>query len=156
MPQKPRNGGAYLIQNKATGKQLGLPNSSMLGVFKDQHIVSRDQGAVWEIEFVSVTDSQYCFRLKTLGPFPWSNVEDSDSDFGSLGSNRDHHVFAGRPSDGEFEIWRPELRAESFFVLVNRATGLALDGTNGNIYAERPNFGDFQQWGFYAAPPDAF
>ena len=156
MPEEPKNGGTYLIQNKASGKQLGLPDSSIVGIFKEQYIVPRDEGAVWEIEFVSVKDHLYCVRFKTVGPFPWSNSEDPDSDFGSLGSDPDRHVYARRPSDGELEIWRPEPKSDGYFALVNRATGLALDGTNREIHTTNPNSSDFQQWAFFTAPPDAF
>jgi hypothetical protein len=155
MPEEPRNGGTYLIQNKATGTQLGLPDRSMLGVFKEHYIVPRDQGAVWEIEFVTIADCSYCFRFKTVGPFPWSNLDDPDSDFGSLTSDLERHVYARRPSNGEFEIWQPEPGAGSYFSFVNRATGLALDETNGEIHTRSPNFHDFQQWGFFRADPNA-
>jgi 2-polyprenyl-6-methoxyphenol hydroxylase-like FAD-dependent oxidoreductase len=49
-----------------------------------------------------------------------------------------------------------EPRADGYFALVNRATGLALDGTNRNIHTKSLNLGDFQRWGFVAAPSDAF
>jgi hypothetical protein len=156
MPDAPRNGGTYLIQNKATGKQLALPNSSIFGVFKEQHIVPHDRGAVWELEFVKVADSLHCYRFRTTGPFPWSDLEDPDSDFGRLGSDAERRVYAHRLNDGEFQIWQLEPLTEGYFLLVNRATGLALDETNGDIYTNSPNFGDFQYWGFFRAPPDVF
>jgi hypothetical protein len=98
MPDAPKNGGTYVIQNKATGKQLGLTNSSMVGVFKEQHIVPRDREAVWELEFVKVADSLHCYRSRTTGPFPWSDLADPDSDFGRLGSDAERRVYAQLPA----------------------------------------------------------
>jgi hypothetical protein len=156
VPDAPRNRGIYVIQNKATGKQLGLPNSSIVGVFKEQHIVPRDRGAVWELEFVTVADSLHCYRFRTAGPFPWSDLEDPDSDFGRLDSDPERQVYAHRPNDTESQIWQPEPLADGSFLLFNRATRLALDGTNGDIYTNSPNFNDSQHWGFFTAPPDVF
>lgn len=156
MPDAPRNGGIYLIQNKATGKQLGLPCSSVGGVFKQQHIVPRDQGAVWELEVVSIAGSAHCYRFKTTGPFPWSDYKDPDSDFARLESNRECQVFAHELNDDKFQIWQPEPIADGYFALINHATGLALHGTKSDICTTDPNFLDSQHWAFFKAPPDAF
>jgi hypothetical protein len=156
MPDAPKNGGIYLIQNKVTGKQLGLPGSSVGGVFKQHHIIPRDQGAVWELEVVSVAGFAHCYRFKTTGPFPWFDYKDPDSDFGRLESNRECQVFAHQLNDGEFQIWQPEPIADGYFTLINHATGLALNGTKNEICTTDPNFLDTQHWAFFTAPPDAF
>jgi hypothetical protein len=69
MPDAPRNGGIYLIQNKVTGKQLGLPRQLGGRSFQTAPHHSGDQGAVWELEVVSGPGSTHCYRFKTTGPF---------------------------------------------------------------------------------------
>lgn len=151
MPDAPTNGGRFLIQSKATGKQLGLPVRGMGGVFDEQHIVPRNPGAVWEVEFVLVEGFLQCYRFKTGGPFPWFNPENPNSQFGRLDSNHERQVCAHLPNDGDHQIWQPQRLADGYFALVNRATRFALDGNNRDIYTHDVNFGDFQHWGFFAA-----
>jgi hypothetical protein len=155
MPVPPTNGGRFLIQSKATGKQLALPinpggdifHPGGGGVFTEVHIVPDDRGAVWQIEFVEGYDY---YRFTTESVFPWS-TGDPDSGFGRLDSNRERQVYAHPPNDGGFQLWRPTPLADGYFLLVNRATGFALDGNNEDIYTHDVNDGNFQHWGFFPA-----
>jgi hypothetical protein len=154
MPEAPRDHGTYLIQSKATGKQLALPTHDMDGVFDEQHIIPRDRGAVWEVEFFLAKGFLNCYRFTTPGPFPWFDLENPNSNLGRLDSNHQRQVYAHQRNDDDFQVWQPTPMADGYFVLVNLATGFALDGNSGDIYTHDINSGNFQRWGFFAAPPD--
>jgi hypothetical protein len=156
MPDEPMNGGTYLIQNKATGLQFGLPDRSIVGSYKDQQIVPRDQGAVWEIEFVPTTDRSHCYRFKTVGPFPgpiWK-IRILISAFSV--AIQDPPSMLARQAMLNSRYGNRNREQMVTFALVIRATGLALDGTNRNIHTKSRNLGDFQRWGFFTAPPGRF
>ena len=128
MPDTPANGRTYRIQSKQTRKQLALPTNDMGGVFDEQHIILRDRGAVWEVEFVLVEGFLQCYRFKTRSVFQWFDPGNPDSQFGRLDSNRERQVYAHLPNNGDFQIWQPTPLADGYFALVNRATRFALDG----------------------------
>ena len=145
MPDDPVDGGTFRIQSKATGKQLALLDSSEGGVFRKNHIVPRDQGVVWEVE-----DVLQGFRFTTQSVFPLA--PETGEDIGRLASNHERQVYAHKPNEGYFQMWWPQNLGDGYWVLLNAATRLALDGNYTDIYTSNPHYGDFQRWGFFAAP----
>jgi hypothetical protein len=133
MPDDPVDGGTFRIQSKATGKQLALVGSSEGGVFRKNHIVPRDQGVVWEVEHVLQTGEE----------------------IGRLASNHERQVYAQKPNERYSQMWWLQDLGDGYWVLLNAATRLALDGNYTDIYTSNPHYGDFQRWGLFAAPPES-
>lgn len=171
MPDELRDGGGFFIQSKATGKQLALPERpdgvfAGTGEFDEAHIVPRDRGAVWTVEFITFTidgtpipsapGGGEALRLASWSAWPWSTGGEDAEGWGRLDSNHERQVYGHRPNDGHFQVWNPRPEGDGWWTLMNRATALALDGTADDIYTMGPNAGDFQRWGFFAAPPDPF
>lgn len=77
---------------------------------------------------------------------------ETGEDIGRLASNHECQVYAHKPNEGYFQMWWPQNLGDGYWVLLNAATRFALDGNYTDIYTRNPNYGDFQRWGFFAAP----
>lgn len=130
MAEIPPVGQRYVVRNKATHDYLFHRQDSFVGG-------GHPTGSIefwWNLD-----KAQIGYRLRS-----------SEGDVLVLDSNPERQVYAIRPNSGTYQMWNIYPEEDGYCVLLNVATGLALDSNYQDVYTQRPNDGPFQRWLFVA------
>ena len=130
MAEIPPVGQRYVVRNKATGNDLFHRRDSYVGA---EHTTGGPD-FWWNLD-----EAQFGYRLRSF-----------EGDLLVLDSNDERQVYAIRPNSGTNQMWNIYPEDDGYCVLLNVATGLALDSNPTDVYTQRPNDGPNQRWQFVA------
>jgi hypothetical protein len=118
------------MASKATGHEIAGPPR----MHERNHVIPRPpgEGASWGI-------------LDTEFPEIYTVVWQDWSTWPALDSNAERQVYVVEQNGGAYQKWR-FIQEDDYWLLINLATGFALDGTTTDIYTMGPNDGSYQRW----------
>jgi hypothetical protein len=128
MAEVPAVGRGYLLHNKRTGLNLYHRQDSYVGA--DHTLGGPDFW--WFLD-----KAKWGYRLRTF-----------QGDLRVLDSNHERQVFAIAANSGTYQMWNIYPEDDGFCVVVNLATGFALDSNSTDVYRQSPNDGPNQRWQF--------
>ena len=95
----------------------------------------------------STTGGRYFWWNLDKGQFGY-RIRSYDGEFLVLDSNDERQVYAISANSGTNQMWNIYPEGDDYCVLLNVATGLALDSNHTDVYTQRPNNGPYQRWKF--------
>ena len=128
MAEIPAVGRPYVLRNKETGHDLYHRRDTFVGI---EHGTGGPD-FWWNLDKV-----QFGYRLRS-----WKG------DLLVLDSNDERQVYSIAPNSGTNQMWNIYPEDDGYYVLLNVATGLALDSNYSDVYTQQPNDGAYQRWQF--------